>query len=98
MTTIGSASWRPFRWMVGTGVGSEIRQPLGYADRRRAWLLSQILTPLHDAPSSTSTSIGCRNWLIRWRGGIKQYHVTSDPAPARMSEGNAYRIAFIRSL
>ena len=44
--------------MLGTGVGSEIRQPLGYAIVG-GLALSQILTSTRRR-SSISTSTGCR--------------------------------------
>jgi Cu/Ag efflux pump CusA len=51
--------------MVGTGVGSEIRQPLGYAIVG-GLMLSQLLT-LYTTPVVYLYLDGLRDWLARQR-------------------------------
>ena len=61
--------------MLGTGVGSEIRQPLGYAIVG-GLLLSQILT-LYTTPVVYLYLEGLQSWIMRRRGASA---VSGDPA------------------
>jgi Cu/Ag efflux pump CusA len=55
--------------MVGTGVGSEIRQPLGYAIVG-GLMLSQLLT-LYTTPVVYLYLDGLRDWLARQRSSAE---------------------------
>jgi HAE1 family hydrophobic/amphiphilic exporter-1 len=62
--------------MLGTGVGSELRQPLGYAIVG-GLALSQILT-LYTTPVVYIYLDRLQTWMFRGRGGPA---AAADPAP-----------------
>ena len=65
MMTAGAAMLAGVPLALGSGTGSELRQPLGYA-MVGGLALSQLLTPLYDAGSSSSTSTACRTGCVAW--------------------------------
>jgi HAE1 family hydrophobic/amphiphilic exporter-1 len=63
--------------MLGTGTGSEIRQPLGYA-MVGGLIVSQALT-LFTTPVVYLYLDTFSNWLSRWTGNNKHVEVKDDP-------------------
>jgi HAE1 family hydrophobic/amphiphilic exporter-1 len=63
--------------MLGTGTGSEIRQPLGYA-MVGGLIVSQALT-LFTTPVVYLYLDTFSNWLARWTGGSKRVEAQDDP-------------------
>ncbi len=77
MTTV-AAALGAVPLMVGTGAGSEIRQPLGYTIVG-GLMLSQLLT-LYTTPVVYLYLDGLRDWLTRRRNGVETAKPEAVPA------------------